>query len=80
MKVFLYKSVFFLSVAFPFFSCNSTTEAEKPINQDSIINALNAADTIPKVPQKVTDSINKAYLDSFKKNVDTNNAEFGHPH
>ncbi len=79
IKTLLFKLICFFLAIIIFDSCSSNIEA-KPVNEDSVINALNAADTVPKIPQKITDSINKAYLDSLKKNVDTNNAEYGTGH
>lgn len=81
MKKFFYKSFFLSMASFVFYNCNSGTEPEKPTNTDSIINALNAADTVTKIQQGTVDSVNKLYLDSFRKHAaDSNNAEYGSPH
>lgn len=80
MNTTCFRVIFLLFTTCVFNSCNSTTEVEKPSNNDSIINALNAGDTISKIPQKTIDSVNKVYLDSFKKHAaDSNNAEYGSP-
>lgn len=68
----------FISVAtISLYSCNPNTDTIDAVSDDSTINALNAADTISTLPQTYTDSVKRAYLDSFTKHIDTNNAEFG---
>jgi hypothetical protein len=71
-----YKWILCFAVSIFLSSCHSAAD-DQPVNNDSIVKTLNAADSIPRTQQKAIDSVNKAYLDSLKKHMaDTSSAEF----
>ena len=63
-----------------FYSCQTNNSETNQQANDADYKMANEIDSLPSTSQKNMDSINRVYLDSLTKHMDTNNAEFGNHH